>query len=309
MPPTINHGPIGYCIYCGATGPDLSREHIVPLSLGGNHVLLKASCGDCAKVTQQFELFCARTMMGPFRIRAGLPTCRPKLRPSKLSLELFDTDGSRREVEISSDEHPATLILPVFAKPRALLGQDEQRRETFTMWFALPDEEVFKIPGRYGASGMKLGSFEILNFCRLLAKIAHAAAFQDGKWPDLFEPLLPDLIIGKTKEFDTLVGGIDRKENEPEDASFPLFFESVDNGDHRYLVAQLRLFANQGSPIYRVVVGRRPLSQCPQNQGTPVQNVFHTLAMKLPLILRKTAPFGRAYSWVKALKCFIKKAR
>lgn len=259
MPATINHGPIEYCIYCSAIGPDLSREHIVPLSLGGNHVLLRASCGDCAAITSQFEQFCARTILGPFRIRTGAPTRHPEQRPSELPLGLINPDGTSCEIEISADKHPATLMLPVFAKPRILLVPGEHRRETFIMWLALPDSDVLNLAKDHNASAMQLGSFEILNFCRLLAKIAHAAAFQDGNWPNLFEPLLPDLILGKTKEYDALVGGIDRTDNEPEDAGFPLFFESVDVDNQRYLVAQLRLFANQGSPIYRVVVGRRRL--------------------------------------------------
>ena len=253
---TINHGPIGYCIYCGSTETDLSREHIVPLSLGGNHVLGNASCRDCAKITQQFEQFCARTIMGPFRVRTGAPTRNPEQRPSELPLGLIDSDGTKREIEIPADKHPATLMLPVFAKPRLLLALNEQRRESFIMWLALPDNEVFNLAKEHNSSSFKLGSFEILNYCRLLAKIAHAAAFLDPNWKNVFEPLLPDLILGKTKVYDDIVGGIDQVKNEPEDANFPIFFESVDVNDQRYLVAQFRLFANQGSPNYRVVVAR-----------------------------------------------------
>lgn len=253
---TINHGSIGYCIYCGSTEQWLSREHIVPLSLGGNHVLGKASCSDCAKITGQFEQFCARTILGPFRVRAGLPTRHPEQRPLELPLGLIDSDGSKREVEVFSDSHPAALMLPVFAKPRLLLASNESRRESFIMWLALPDTKVFNLPREHDSSAVKLGSFEILNYCRLLAKIAHVAAFLDPNWQKVWEPMLLDLILGKTKEYDLLVGGIDQVNNEPEDANFPFFFESVDADNQRYLVAQLRLFANQGSPIYRVVVAK-----------------------------------------------------
>jgi len=104
---------------------------------------------------------------------------------------------------------------------------------------------------------MKLGSFEILSFCRLLAKIAHSAAFLDLDWTDPWEPLLPDLILGRTENYDDLVGGTDQVDSAPEEMGFPVFFESVDVGEERYLVAELRLFAGQGTPTYRVVVGRR----------------------------------------------------
>jgi hypothetical protein len=42
----------GRCIYCGAAG-NLKDEHIVPLSLGGNTMILKASCGACEKITSE----------------------------------------------------------------------------------------------------------------------------------------------------------------------------------------------------------------------------------------------------------------
>lgn len=257
MTATRNARPVGYCIYCGANDCDLSREHIVPFALGGNVVLPKASCSKCAAITSKFERFVAKEVLGPFRVRGGAPTRRPNLRPTELPLELIDFDGGRREVEVASGEHPATLILPVFAKPRILTLPGEERRETLKMWLALPDSEVLSLPQRHGASAMRLGIFEFLSFCRLLAKISHGAAFLDLAWTNLWQPLLPDLILGRTDKYDILVGGTDCVQNSPEDLGCPVFFESVDIGEERYLVAELRLFANQGSPTYRVVVGRK----------------------------------------------------
>jgi len=200
--------PIGYCIYCGATGGDLSREHVVPFALGGTKVLLEASCAGCAMITSKFERFCTRTMLGPFRVRTGAPTRRHKQRPAELPLGLIDSDGSSREVEVPASEHPATLMLPVFDEPSILVGLSEERKETFKMWIALPDADVLDLPQRHNASAMKLGSFEISNFCRLLAKIAHGAAFYtDSNWMTSFEPLLVDLILGKTTEHRSIVGG------------------------------------------------------------------------------------------------------
>jgi hypothetical protein len=257
MTTTRSARPVGYCIYCGANECDLLKEHVVPFALGGNVVLPKASCSECAAITSKFERFWAREVLGPFRVRTGAPTRRPNLRPTDLPLVLIDSDGGRREVEVPSNEHPATLMLPVFAKPRILSLLGEERRETFIMWLALPDSDVLSLPQRHNASLMKLGSFEILSFCRLLAKIAHGAAFLDLHWTDSWEPLLPDLILGRTDKYDILVGGTDRVENAPEEMGFPVFFESVDIGEERYLVAELRLFAGQGTPTCRVVVGRR----------------------------------------------------
>ena len=71
---------------------------------------------------------------------------------------LVDSDGGRLEVEIPSSEHRATLMFPVFAKPRILSLLGEKRRETFIMWLALPDSDVLSLPQRHNASLMKLGS-------------------------------------------------------------------------------------------------------------------------------------------------------
>jgi hypothetical protein len=45
---------IGRCIYCGST-ENLSKEHIVPLGLGGEDVLYDASCGWCRDATSRIE--------------------------------------------------------------------------------------------------------------------------------------------------------------------------------------------------------------------------------------------------------------
>lgn len=45
----------------------LTDEHVVPLSLGGQHILEDASCLDCADVTKRFEQDVAREMLGAAR--------------------------------------------------------------------------------------------------------------------------------------------------------------------------------------------------------------------------------------------------
>lgn len=251
--------PVGFCIYCGALDQTLSDEHVVPYSFGGSGVLPKASCKACAKITSQFEQFCARTMLGPFRVRIGAPTRRPKQRPKKLNLGLIDEDGAHRDVEIPSGDHPGILALPVFANPRLLTLPSDERRETFRMWFGseLSESDLHDILKRHGASAMRIGTFEILNFCRLLAKIGHGAAYYfDPSWTEVWEPLLMDLILGRTEKYDLFVGGNDKLYS-AESMDFPLLFESVDISATRYLVAEFGLFASSGTPVYRVVVAKK----------------------------------------------------
>jgi hypothetical protein len=50
---------VGSCIYCGST-QQLSKEHALPLGLGGNYILPNASCEKCRKITEAFEHTCLR---------------------------------------------------------------------------------------------------------------------------------------------------------------------------------------------------------------------------------------------------------
>ena len=50
-----HYGSKGACIYRGVRDELLTDEHIVPYSLGGSHVIRRASCLGCADMTKKFE--------------------------------------------------------------------------------------------------------------------------------------------------------------------------------------------------------------------------------------------------------------
>ena len=75
----MSHGPTrfsskGRCIYCGRDDVNLTDEHVVPLSLGGQHVIEGASCSSCAKIATKFERDVAREMWGDARIHYSVFT-------------------------------------------------------------------------------------------------------------------------------------------------------------------------------------------------------------------------------------------
>src|SRR5450759_2184663 len=77
--------PVGSCIYC-AKPEGLTDEHIVPLGLGGNFILPKASCKKCNAITSAFELKVLRGFMLDARTAGQFPTRRRKQRPTTLPL-------------------------------------------------------------------------------------------------------------------------------------------------------------------------------------------------------------------------------
>lgn len=120
---SITYKPVGRCIYCGASGGKLTREHIIPFGLGGSWVLPDASCKVCAAITAKVEQFCLRPMLGRFRIQMKLPTRRPGERPDALPLEIVRADGSLDSKPLPIEEHPITCIGFDWAAPRLLGGK------------------------------------------------------------------------------------------------------------------------------------------------------------------------------------------
>ena len=117
---------------------------------------------------------------------------------------------------------------------------------------------MFELPNKHNAAAMQIVTFEIGGFYLLLAKVAHAGAFSyPGNWTRLWEPLLPDLILGEKEDYDRLIGGTGTPEFNSSDGTFPVFYRTVAIDDEMYLVAFFRLFGQNDTPTYQVVVAQR----------------------------------------------------
>lgn len=110
------YGPIDSCIYCGCT-ENLGKEHIVPKGLGGEHILLKASCKNCAKITSRFERYVLRELLINPRTTLGLPTYRKKQRPKSFTLTIAKNEENK-EVEARADTCPTIIPELQYRKPR-----------------------------------------------------------------------------------------------------------------------------------------------------------------------------------------------
>ena len=140
----------GSCIYCGSDGgaDGLRDEHIVPYSLGGNAVLLAASCSACEKITSYLDGYLAKAIYGDLRVHSGVQSRRghPELLPALVSIE-----GSERTLNLEPGSHPYFLNMPVWNAPGFMRGASPDdgfgNATTHMYWYVPPDiRETLKRP-------------------------------------------------------------------------------------------------------------------------------------------------------------------
>ncbi len=116
--------PARKCIYCDKTDIKLSREHIVPRSLGGTWILLDASCEDCRDITSKFEQSVAREMYIVLRTKNNFYTGHPENRPEYFEVTIEKSDESQERIEIHQSKYP-TLYPVLYLPPPGILSNAE----------------------------------------------------------------------------------------------------------------------------------------------------------------------------------------
>jgi hypothetical protein len=252
---------IGRCIYCGATEPEtpLEKEHIVPYALGGNHVLLKASCRACADITKRVEHHICRHMLGPARVQLGSQTRRPKDREKPFKVR-FVTGEGKTEVEVPPKEAPAMLALPIFLLP-GILRNARPTRQIHTMpngfWGKLLNPEGVEALNRaakLGTGELSFFGFEPWKFALMLAKIGHGAAMARFH-AEQFAPFLPNIIRTGQGYLGHFVGSDGEEPPIFDDRTDDIKTGLVINGVGELVFAKVQLFANLGGPVYIIIAG------------------------------------------------------
>jgi hypothetical protein len=124
LAPKIKRPFPGRCIYCPHTHIDckMSEEHVVPLSFGGNLVIVDGSCRCCATETGAIEGSCSGRMFKALRVHHKVPTRRPKNRPTHLQVINGKTPHGAPVVLTAVDDAPGVVIFPYFATPGILIN-------------------------------------------------------------------------------------------------------------------------------------------------------------------------------------------
>jgi len=270
-------GPIGRCIYCGATD-GLTEEHVVPQFLSGRLSLTEASCGRCAKITSGFESKCAQK-----NFDTALPFMFKRASRRRLPVTLI-INGKRHTKRIEPHNYPPTLQLPIYAPPDHAVGRQPAesalpiRKEMWGWVWEQPHEppgawekKVRQLLRESGASHVAIpGKFDDRSFVRLLAKIGYGYAIaQFGL--GFFQPLILGTILDENYPAGRFVGGV---ENPPaltpeiaRDLPHLDYFLKLRVSPHPFfgtptLWADIRLFPGFGNvPVYTVLLGMGDFSE------------------------------------------------
>lgn len=253
---------VGHCIYCGEVN-DLTDEHVIPLSLGGNYVLDKSSRKRCAAITGKFEGGIARGFMYEARVAGSFPTRRPKERPTHLPLLHGAGTAEKNTTDVPASEHPGFMHLPLLRRAGVLDAREYSAGLTIegfeTLLFG---EHPQKTLSRLGSTEIEVTArYRGSEFARLLAKIAYSSAVAAlGPLDRARVPVLP-LILGNADDASYWLGSADFTLNvDHEKPLHSLAFARVTDprdSSRQLLVARVKLFAGSGATGYEVVVFER----------------------------------------------------
>jgi hypothetical protein len=244
------------CIYCprDRTTWDhpLGDEHVIPLGMGGVRQLLNASCKEHEKVTSRFEL----TVMNQGGLKdlreiMGFPSRRAKQRTGKREVTFMVGDKRRTET-VPLNQHPGGWVLPVYAPPTKLTGEEpvEDVRVLHRVG-KRREEAVQKLRERFGITAYVMSVVDPRAWAQMMAKIGYCFAV-GCVGLDTFEEIyvLPTILNGKL--LGHYLGWLD---------GLPVNTESQGNlvtmsQAQQELTVHVRLFAQMEFPEYTVVVGR-----------------------------------------------------
>ncbi|MBL4644626.1 MAG: hypothetical protein JKX80_02045 [Candidatus Pacebacteria bacterium] len=249
----MTHGPTNIdskdkCIYCYDSNVELTDEHIVPFSLGGVHIIQKASCLKCNKITTKFERKVARDLWGDARISYDAPSRRKKNRKDFISM------GNS---EIPASEYPAGLVFYEMNIPGILQGlaedvdisklwkmvviHDDKRMETFLKENANKPTLSFRnVPQEFGQLLAKIGYGQVLTRLDL----------------DDFNPICLPYITGEKSNVSYVVGGVLTDAQPIKETGYILNTKGIIISDNRLLlIAEVRLYSNTHAPGYQIIVG------------------------------------------------------
>lgn len=260
----------GECIYCGARAGDaeLTDEHIVPYSLGGNAFIRDGSCKACAAETTKCERELAKVVLGDFRNSIGEQTRRPKKRAKVGSFVASINYGPRQTFTVPIADLPFFTPMPVWGLPgmmRAELPAKEFKETKAHVYHWVPPNirETLKL-GPFDVAELPFPEFKFDHHkvARAFAKIGYCQAILYWGLRGFDRLDLPELVLGRYPMVPFYVGCplIEPDSPQEREVKHAVWLSEVDQAGKKFYLAELRLFGNSGTaehgmPVYYVVVG------------------------------------------------------
>lgn len=292
--PFKRYPPVGRCIYCRRWHGVLEKEHIIPFGLAEDSLVLpKSSCRKCAEKTRTFEQACLRHMWWPFRTHIGAPS-RKGERPNEFELkriEVTSYDSQTKAMtydkgvvsQVPADEYPLFYYAFTFRRPGLLSGIRSTSIEHGD--FCLVDHEELRRLISEDKKGFRLGPGNWMQFCQMLAKIAHSYATAELGYKSFF-PYLNSYIRGSAINVFDFVGS--ETTISPKSATLHEIRLSIEQrADVALVVVTLRLFAFLGTPTYEIVVGQLNSGL---DQFAILTKPLHTIDIKPPFPATNLTP-------------------
>jgi hypothetical protein len=253
------HGPTKYpskgvCIYCNRCEVQLTDEHVVPFSIGGQHILREASCLQCADITKKFEQDVARSLWGDARASYNAPTRRKKEQKKRILLQ--DPAAKNADLDVVIGDYPAPMVFYQMHRAGILDGEPENiDRSRVWKLISVVDENRLqdferKYPGRLTARFKHVPD----SFARLLVKIGYGQVMTSLDPGDFNAFCLP-YILGLKTNLSYIVGGRITIEQPQPGIGYSLKSHQFGTADRIVLVSEVRLYANNHTPTYHIVVG------------------------------------------------------
>lgn len=189
-------------MYCGET-ENLTKEHIIPLGMGGDLVFPKSSCKRCAKVTSLDERKVLRGFMYEGRLAGNLPSRRKGKQPKTFTRILARDDDVEFTKELLVNSGISVIHLPIFDNPGMLGGEFPSSginiRELGSIH--LNTDSMHELNSNEGVTSFKFQTeIDVPSFCKVLSKIAYGYhVYVEGIFPRDESPALAIMFNTETQ--------------------------------------------------------------------------------------------------------------
>lgn len=251
--------PANECIYCRKADERLSKEHIIPYSLGGKTSIPSSSCKDHRDITSALEKQVARDFYGRYRIAEGIKSRHKSARQQQLKqkIEIAGTtyDGEEKTIFVPIKNLPKANISVHLPEPQILSGEPVTEGPVGAQLKARNDSSA-RLSRFCRENGLKSISFytapiQCEIFLRVIAKIAHCFAVAEIGI-DGFKPTLLPIIEGKSNQLIKYIGS---ESLEQPQSKQPLRVEFIEKAELSFVVVYVSLHFFPLLPEYKVVAG------------------------------------------------------